>query len=311
MNHGNDTFFYADDLSVSFCTNVRGDKEELTVISNLTFQVDRGKILAIAGASGSGKSLLAHAILGLLPEHACQRGNMFLDHQELTGKRQEEVRGKEIALIPQAVTGLDPLMKIGSQVCGTDRTERVKKRKEEIFARLSLAPAVNQAYPHQLSGGMARRVLFSTAALSDASLIIADEPTPGMELSQALEALSILRELADAGAGVILITHDIDLAFHFADQVAVFYAGTILETAPATDFLKGSQDLRHPYSKALWRALPEHEFVPIPGNQPYAGHLPPGCLFAPRCPYKTAKCEQEIPPMRSLRGGTVRCIYAA
>ena len=146
----------------------------------------------------------------------------------------------------------------------------------------------------------------SAALITDAELIIADEPTPGMSLEQALEALGIFREMADEGKGVILITHDIDLAFEFADRVAVFYAGTTVETAPASDFRKGPDALRHPYSKALWRALPQNGFQPIEGFQPYAGNLPKGCLFAPRCPHRTAQCVAEVPPVRKVRGGEVR-----
>lgn len=157
---------------------------------------------------------------------------------------------------------------------------------------------------------MARRVLVSTALLTSARLIIADEPTPGMSLEQAEEALAMFRAMADEGKGVVLITHDIDLAFHIADRIAVFYAGTTVETAPAADFRQGPEALRHPYSKALWRALPQHEFRPIPGFQPYAGNLPSGCLFAPRCPCRTAECEKSVPPMQTVRKGEVRCFHA-
>ena len=157
---------------------------------------------------------------------------------------------------------------------------------------------------------MARRVLVSTALLSNARLVIADEPTPGMSLDQAKEALRMFRDLADEGRSVILITHDIDLAFDFADRVAVFYAGTTVETAPAEDFRRGPEALRHPYSRALWSALPQNGFTPIDGFQPYAGSLPAGCLFAPRCPLRTAACEAGTPPMRDIRGGEVRCIHA-
>lgn len=148
------------------------------------------------------------------------------------------------------------------------------------------------------------------ALLTSARLIIADEPTPGMSLEQAEEALAMFRAMADEGKGVVLITHDIDLAFHIADRIAVFYAGTTVETAPAADFRQGPEALRHPYSKALWRALPQHEFRPIPGFQPYAGNLPSGCLFAPRCPCRTAECEKSVPPMQTVRKGEVRCFHA-
>ena len=110
---------------------------------------------------------------------------------------------------------------------------------------------------------------------------------------------------------MLLITHDIDLAFEFADRVAVFYAGTTVEIAPVEDFRTGPQALRHPYSQALWRALPQNGFTPIDGFQPYAGSLPRGCLFAPRCPYATDRCRAEIPPVREVRGGEVRCFHGA
>ena len=128
---------------------------------------------------------------------------------------------------------------------------------------------------------------------------------------KAMEALKLFRTLADEGRGVILITHDIDLAFAFADRVAVFYAGTTVEIAPAADFRTGPEALRHPYSQALWRALPQNGFEPVPGFQPYAGNLPKGCLYAPRCPYKTPECEQAVPPVRTIRGGEVRCYHGA
>lgn len=298
-------------LSISFRMYDGGmDQSDLNVISDLSITVNRGEILAIVGSSGSGKSLLAHAVLGLLPQNAFVNGEMRYQGRPLLLPVQKKLRGSEIALIPQSVSFLDPLMRVGSQVRGADKSPQRTRHQKDAFRRLGLKPETEQLYPFQLSGGMARRVLFSTAVVTAAELIIADEPTPGMHLDQAMEALSILRELADAGKGVILITHDIDLAVRFADRIAVFYAGTTVEAAPVADFIAGPEALRHPYSKALWRALPQNDFVPIEGFQPYAGDLPPGCLFAPRCSLKTAECERENPPMRDLRGGTVRCVHA-
>lgn len=297
-------------LSVSFRMYERGLKQQdLKVISDLHLTAYPGEILAIAGSSGSGKSLLASAILGILPANSACQGKLLYKGAALTPERQRKLRGTEIALVPQSVSYLDPLMKVGVQVDGRYKPKLTDKRKK-IFERFQLPEQTAQLYPFQLSGGMARRVLVSTALITDAELIIADEPTPGMSLEQALEALQMFRELADEGKAVVLITHDIDLAFEFADRVAVFYAGTTVETAPASDFKAGPDCLRHPYSKALWRALPQNDFQPIPGFQPYAGSLPCGCLFAPRCSCKTAECEREIPPVRSLRGGEVRCYHA-
>lgn len=295
------------DLSVSFRMYDHGlEQTDLKVLSDLHLTVYPGEIVAIAGSSGSGKSLLASAILGLLPGNAAVQGHIFYKGQELSVERQRQLRGSEIALVPQSIAYLDPLMKVGQQADGHRKPYPTEKRRR-LFRRFALPEKTEQCYPYQLSGGMARRVLVSTALIADAELIIADEPTPGMSLEQALEALTMFREMANEGKAIILITHDIDLAFEFADRVAVFYAGTTVETAPASDFKQGPDALRHPYSKALWRALPQNGFQPIAGFQPYAGCLPKGCLFAPRCPHKTKECEETIPPMTEVRGGEVRC----
>lgn len=298
------------DLSVSFRMYDSGlEQKQLPVISSLSLKVLPGEILAVAGSSGSGKSLLASAILGILPGNATVSGSLRFDGEPLTPERQAKLRGTEIALVPQSVAFLDPLMKVGAQVDG-HRKPRPTERRRKLFRRFGLPEQTERLYPFQLSGGMARRVLVSTALLTSARLIIADEPTPGMSLEQAEEALAMFRAMADEGKGVVLITHDIDLAFHIADRIAVFYAGTTVETAPAADFRQGPEALRHPYSKALWRALPQHEFRPIPGFQLYAGNLPSGCLFAPRCPCRTAECEKSVPPMQTVRKGEVRCFHA-
>ena len=297
------------DLSVSFRMYDHGlEQTDLKVISDLHLTVYPGEIVAIAGSSGSGKSLLASAILGILPGNATVHGHISYKGQQLSAERQRQLRGTKIALVPQSVAYLDPLLKVGQQADGHKKPYPTEKRRS-LFKRFGLPDKTEQLYPYQLSGGMARRVLVSTALITDSELIIADEPTPGMSLNQALEALKMFREMANEGKAVILITHDIDLAFEFADRIAVFYAGTTVETAPASDFKKGSDVLRHPYSKALWRALPQNGFHSIEGFQPYAGNLPKGCLFAPRCPYKTSKCEEGTPPVTEVRGGEVRCYH--
>lgn len=297
-------------LSVSFRMYEHGlEQKDLQVISDLSLTVHSGEIVAVAGSSGSGKSLLAAAILGILPENAKVQGKLCYKGQELTDDLKKRLRGREIALVPQSVAFLNPLMKVGAQVEGQIRPKQPEKRKA-LFRRLDLAEQTAKLYPFQLSGGMARRILVSTALMTDAELIIADEPTPGMSLEQSLEALTMFREMANEGKAVVLITHDIDLAVAFADRVAVFYAGTTIETTPAKDFKAGAESLRHPYSKALWRALPQNGFTPIPGFQPYSGNLPKGCLFAPRCPLKTEKCEVAKPPIKEIRNGEVRCYHA-
>ena len=311
MEAKNESLLEIHDLSVSFRMYDHAlEQHDLQVISDLHLTVRPGEVVAIAGSSGSGKSLLASAILGILPGNATVHGHLHYKGSQLTPERQAQLRGTEIALVPQSIAYLDPLMKVGKQADG-HRKPRPTEKRRKLFARFGLPEKTEHLYPFQLSGGMARRVLVSTALITDAQLIIADEPTPGMSLDQAMEALKLFSTLADEGRGVILITHDIDLAFAFADRVAVFYAGTTVEIAPAADFRTGPEALRHPYSQALWRALPQNGFEPVPGFQPYAGNLPKGCLYAPRCPYKTPECEQAVPPVRTIRGGEVRCYHGA
>lgn len=296
-----------EDLTVSFKRYDHGwNQFELEVIHSLDIEVYPGEILAVVGSSGSGKSLLAHSILGILPENARISGTLEFLGEALTPQAQEALRGTKIAFIPQSVDFLDPLMKVGKQVKGVRGTEQKMKG---AFRRYHLKESVEKMYPFQLSGGMARRVLISASVMDKPELIIADEPTPGLDLSMAMETMKTFRELADQGCGILLITHDIDLALQSADRIAVFYAGTTVEVCPASDFEKGKAALRHPYSKAFLDALPQNEFRPIAGSQPYAGNLPSGCLFADRCPMRTEACRGEI-EMRTLRGGKVRCIHA-
>lgn len=296
------------DLNVSFrmYDSALGQRE-LRVISDLSLEVSAGEIVAVAGSSGSGKSLLAHAVMGLLPPNATATGEMLYRGERLTQRRQAALRGRAMALIPQSVAYFDPLMRIGAQVAGIGRRDTLR---DKVFARLGLRREAARLYPFQMSGGMARRALVATAIVAEADLIIADEPTPGMDLPHALEALRCFREFADEGKGVVLITHDVDLAANIANRLAVFYAGTTVEVAPCADFLAGKEALRHPYTRALWDALPQNGFEPIAGAQPYAGDLPPGCLFAPRCGRADGRCRERVPAMRAVRGGTARCFYA-
>ena len=230
--------------------------------------------------------------------------------EELTPARQMALRGKEIALVPQSVNYLDPLMRVGKQVRSSVKNGDAVAAQRDVFERYRLKPDVEDMYPFQLSGGMARRTLLSTAIVSGAKVIIADEPTPGLDPIVIKEALNNFRELADNGCAVMLITHDIESALTIADEIAVFYAGTTVEIAPAENFSGQGEALRHPYSKALWRALPQNDFIPIPGSQPHPSALPSGCLFAPRCPVANSTCHEAQPEMRKLRDGMVRCIHA-
>ena len=246
-------------LSVSFRMYDRGlSQYELNVISDLSVTVREGEIMVIVGASGSGKSVLAHAVLGILPSNAVIGGEMDYDGAPLTDAVRKEKVGSEIIMIPQSVNYLDPLMKVGKQVRGVRGS---KERQEAAFRRYGLKDSVAEMYPFQLSGGMTRRVLISTAVVAEsAKLILADEPTPGLSQDIAEETMRNFREMADEGKGILMITHDIDIALLCADRIAVFYDGRTVDEVDRDTFLAGGDALTHPYTKALWAALPQNGF---------------------------------------------------
>ncbi len=224
-------------------------------VHDISMDVRAGEIHAVVGSSGSGKSLLAHAVLDILPQNSIMGGEIFYQGERITQKNIRKLRGKDITLIPQSISYLDPLMKTNRQIFGKYYD---KAKQESLFESFNLKVADGDKYPFQLSGGMARRALILTSLVADSKLVIADEPTPGLNPQLAGEILSVFRTMADEGRGILLITHDVDLVCEVADRISIFYGGTILETANVKDFLQG--DVKHPYTKALWNALPQNNF---------------------------------------------------
>ena len=276
-----------ENLGISFSQYTKGlVRTDLEVIKNLDIELNKGEILAVVGSSGSGKSLLAHAILGILPHNSSTHGRIIYNKEELTEKRKQNLRGKN----------------------------KDKKAKDEIvdnlFEKYNLDKKVKNYYPFQLSGGMARKVLLCTALASNSKVIIADEPTPGLDEESLNEVLKDFRKVADSGCSILMITHDISAALKIADKVAIFYAGSTLEIANTDDF-KNIEKLRHPYTKALYKALPNHEFKALDDKtQPLPSELPKGCVFCDRCKIKTKECEVRVPEIKEIRNGKVRCIHA-
>ena len=301
-----------DNLGVSFSQYTKGlNRTDLKVITNLDIELYEGEILAIVGSSGSGKSLLANAIFGILPDNASLEGEVYFEGHKLSQKDKEKIRGKQIALIPQSVNYLDPLQPVGKQIGISVKNKEIRAQvTERLLQKYGLEKEVTGYYPFQLSGGMARKVLLATALAYDAKVIIADEPTPGLDGASLDEILKDFRALADEGRTILMITHDIEAALKIADKVAIFYAGTTLEVANVQDFDHTGDRLRHPYTRALNKARPDIEFIPVEGTQPYPGMLPSGCLYSDRCNMKTEKCNRELPQLREIRDGKVRCFYA-
>lgn len=301
-------------LSIGFSNyDLRLKKRQVCAIRNLELFVNRGEVLAVVGQSGAGKSLLAHALLGLLPKNASMTGALAFKGKKLTNQDMVRLRGRQIALVPQSVTCLNPLLRVGVQIARAAELSGVSSTVSwqtalDAIQRRHLNEEIARCFPFQLSGGMARRILTAMATVAGADLILADEPTNGLDRENAREALSYLRHLADTGKAVLLITHDIEAVLSVADRVSVFCGGITVEEALASDFMEHGK-LRHPYTKALWDAVSGRRFV---GALPANALISPngGCPFTALCCHRAARCDDGLPEMTSVAGGRVRCLNA-
>jgi len=304
----NNDLLTVENVSISFTQYLQGlEQHVLKVISDLSLSVKEGEVVAILGSSGSGKSLLAHAILGILPENAICKGKIAFTNNTMSQEDKENLRGKEICLIPQSVNYLDPLMKVSEQAIGDvpkEEKQKALKHQREVFAKYGLNKEVDDMYPFELSGGMARKVLLSTALLSNPKLIVADEPTPGLDIQSVEETIKDIKKLAEDGKGVLLITHEIDVALKTADRIAIFYSGYVIEINNVENF-KNYENLLHPYSKSLMEALPKNGFKLTEGVQPLEDI--DGCVYHENCPIKCDMCETVRPELIEYEGAMIRC----
>lgn len=304
-----------ENLSLGFNIYVKGLKQNyLRVISDLSVDVNESEIVAILGSSGSGKSLLADSILGILPTNSVLNGNIYYKNQKIAQKDKELLRGDKISLIPQSVNFLDPLLNIQNQAIGVtengDEKEKILARQRALFDEYNLSKEADNKYPHQISGGMARKVLITTAILKNPELIIADEPTPGLDQKSIDETIKNLLDLKNKkGAGMLVITHDIETAIKLSDRIAIMYLGYVIEITDTKNFSGNGENLFHPYTHSLYRALPNTYFELIEGKQPSYNEIPEGCPYHLNCPRKTEKCEKELPKLQDYHGSKVRCFY--
>ncbi|RSS83127.1 ABC transporter ATP-binding protein [Streptomyces sp. WAC06614] len=291
-------------------------RPDVVAVGDVGFRLGAGECLALVGESGCGKSVLASALLGLLPGNAETCGSArladgldLLAADERTLARQ--VRGRRVGLVPQSPAAhLTPVRTVRSHLEETvralgghragaggrrERAARVRAAAERAAARAAFPPGHLDRYPHELSGGIAQRAATALALIGDAPLLLADEPTTGLDRDLVEATVDELRgHTRDAGRALLMITHDLAAAERIADTVAVMYAGRIVEITPAAEFF-GARGPRHPYARGLLDALPERAFTPVPGAPPELGALPPGCAFAARCPVADGLCTAQRP----------------
>ena len=308
-----------DDLKTHFFTR----EGVVQAVDGVSFSVDRGKTLGIVGESGCGKSVTALSIMGLIPKPPAKivGGTVNFDGRELTTlseKQLEEVRGAQIAMIFQdPMTCLNPTLKIGTQLTETmDRHLDLSKDEQRKRAALLLeevgipnAGSRLDSYPHHFSGGMRQRVMIAIALSCNPKLLIADEPTTALDVTIQAQILDLLDELRRShDMAMIIITHDMGVVAEAADDIAVMYAGQVVEYASSLDLFDNPE---HPYTEALLGALPQIEgegvregrLTAIPGRPPDLVNPPAACRFAARCPYASSadSCASEPPPLRQIR----------
>ena len=284
-------------------------------VNGVSLEVKRGRSLGLVGETGAGKTTIAKAILGILPDPPAKvlKGEIFLDGEDLlktSEKEMRKIRGKKISMIFQdPMTALNPLMTVGDQIAEVISLHEHCSKKDSMEKAMEMLEMVGipaeryPEFPHQFSGGMKQRVVIAIALACNPKLLIADEPTTALDVTiqaQVLELMSELKEKYDTS--MILITHDLGIVAEVCDTVAVMYAGRIVEQGTLEDVFDHT---KHPYTEGLFNSLPNIQnrtamLKPIKGLMPDPTNLPEGCAFAPRCDYATDECSKRCPKLTKI-----------
>ncbi|HAY14841.1 MAG TPA: ABC transporter ATP-binding protein [Fimbriimonadaceae bacterium] len=305
------------DLNVS----VRGTQ----ILRGVNLTLHAGKTLGVVGESGCGKTMTGLTLMGMLPAGASiDGGSLRIGANDVTRFSESQwrgLRGATVSMIMQdPFTSLNPMMRVGDQIAEVMRLHRGLGKASawseavEWLRKVGVPSPEKSArkFPHQMSGGQRQRVVIAAAFATQPQVIVADEPTTALDVTLQAQTLRLLRELqAEHGTAVMLITHDIGVVAAVADEVAVFYAGQVIENGTPSAVLHHPQ---HPYTQALLAAVPQPDLtrlITIPGSPPFFGQLPAGCSFAPRCPHAFEACHQEPPMVETPGGQRVTCWKAA
>jgi peptide/nickel transport system ATP-binding protein len=305
-----------EDLRTHFLT----ETGTVRAVDGVSFTLDRGRTLGVVGESGSGKTILSRSIMGLLPSRNVHReGSARYEGTEVVGLGPSQMRGlwgTEMAMVFQdPMTSLNPVMKVGEQITESLRHHLDMDKGEARETAISLLRSVGipepgqrvREYPHQLSGGMRQRVMIAIALACGPRLLFADEPTTALDVTVQAQILDLLQaQQTERHMAMVLITHDLGVVAGRADDIAVMYAGKIVEKAPTATLFSAT---RHPYTEALLKSIPKLEdrshtrLDVIPGRPPDLISPPEGCNFSPRCPYAQPKCFVDEPPLEPGVGG--------
>jgi peptide/nickel transport system ATP-binding protein len=294
------------------------DMETVSAVNGISFSIRRGRTLGIVGETGAGKTTAALSVLRLLPSTT---GKILSGEVKFNGDdllRLDEnmmraIRGNRIAMVFQdPMTSLNPVMKVGDQIAeaielhNPDISKKdVRQRVGQILELVGIMRQRGAEYPHQFSGGMKQRVVIAIALSCEPELLIADEPTTALDVTIQAQVLNKMCELRDRlGTAMLMITHDLGIVAKICDDVAVMYAGEIIEAGTVEDIFSG--EAHHPYTAGLFNSLPDlrskaRRLKPILGLMPDPSNLPPGCVFAPRCPGRIEICERERPQSVTYR----------
>ena len=286
-------------------------------VNGLSISIGRERTLGLVGETGAGKTTTALSILNLVPNPpgVIKSGEILVEGKnvlQMSEKELESMRGNDVAMIFQdPMTALNPVMTVGSQIAesiqlhqNVDAKEAMEKAKE-MLRTVGISDSRAGDYPHQFSGGMKQRVIIAIALACQPNLLIADEPTTALDVTIQAQVLSLMKDLiVNNHMSMLLITHDLGVVAETCDDVAVVYAGRIVEVGSADDVFNHT---RHPYTEGLFDSLPNlrqrgEELVPIKGLMPDPMNLPQGCTFAERCPYATEACRENIPELRPVEG---------
>lgn len=316
----NDIFLSVKNLTVEYVTK----EETVHAVNGVSFDLHKGKTLGLVGETGAGKTTIASSVLGILPvpPAVVKEGEILLENENLLNLSENEmckIRGNRITMIFQdPMTALDPVMTIGKQIAEVielhDNVSKreAQKRAKEMLEMVGIPAERYSEYPHQFSGGMRQRVVIAIALACNPDLLLADEPTTALDVTIQAQVLDLIRKLnKEKKTSMILITHDLGVVAEMCDDVAIVYAGEIIESGTISDVFENPQ---HPYTLGLFGSIPRiddesERLHSIAGLPPNPANLPDGCKFNPRCPHASEICRCKDIPMREVTPGHYcRCI---